>query len=31
MPDAIIAEGLVKKYGRLVALDGLDLAVPEGR
>ncbi|MBF6276013.1 MULTISPECIES: ATP-binding cassette domain-containing protein [Nocardia] len=30
MPDAIIAEGLVKKYGRLVALDGLDLAVPEG-
>ncbi|PSR62964.1 MULTISPECIES: ATP-binding cassette domain-containing protein [Nocardia] len=30
MPDAIIAEGLVKKYGRLIALDGLDLAVPEG-
>ncbi|WP_067696691.1 ATP-binding cassette domain-containing protein [Nocardia jejuensis] len=30
MPDAIIAEGLVKKYGRLVALDGLDLSVPEG-
>ncbi|MFI7192545.1 ATP-binding cassette domain-containing protein [Nocardia nova] len=30
MPDAIIAEGLVKKYGQLVALDGLDLAVPEG-
>ncbi|PPJ32399.1 daunorubicin/doxorubicin resistance ABC transporter ATP-binding protein DrrA [Nocardia nova] len=30
MPDAIIAEGLVKKYGRLVALDGLDLTVPEG-
>lgn len=30
MPDAIIAEGLVKKYGRLVALDGLDLRVPEG-
>ncbi|WP_227978989.1 ATP-binding cassette domain-containing protein [Nocardia spumae] len=30
MPDAIIAEGLVKKYGKLVALDGLDLAVPEG-
>ncbi|MBB5913761.1 ABC-2 type transport system ATP-binding protein [Nocardia transvalensis] len=30
MPDAIIAEGLVKKYGRLTALDGLDLTVPEG-
>ncbi|MQY23036.1 ATP-binding cassette domain-containing protein [Nocardia macrotermitis] len=30
MVDAIIAEGLVKKYGRLVALDGLDLRVPEG-
>lgn len=30
MPDAIVAEGLVKKYGKLVALDGLDLSVPEG-
>ncbi|WP_081706073.1 ATP-binding cassette domain-containing protein [Nocardia sp. CNY236] len=30
MPDAIIAEGLVKRYGQQVALDGLDLAVPEG-
>ncbi|MCX4096546.1 ATP-binding cassette domain-containing protein [Nocardia sp. alder85J] len=30
MPDAIIAEGLVKRYGRLVALDGLDLSVPAG-
>ncbi|WP_063044152.1 ATP-binding cassette domain-containing protein [Nocardia pseudovaccinii] len=30
MPDAIVAEGLVKRYGQLVALDGLDLAVPEG-
>ncbi|MFF0489155.1 ATP-binding cassette domain-containing protein [Nocardia sp. NPDC003482] len=30
MPDAIIAEGLTKHYGRLVALDGLDLTVPEG-
>jgi ABC-2 type transport system ATP-binding protein len=30
MSDAIIAEGLVKTYGRLVALDGLDLTVPEG-
>ncbi|MFE5475437.1 ATP-binding cassette domain-containing protein [Nocardia sp. NPDC055165] len=30
MPDAIVAEGLVKRYGQLVALDGLDLSVPEG-
>ncbi|KAA8890566.1 ATP-binding cassette domain-containing protein [Nocardia colli] len=30
MPDAIVAEGLVKRYGDLVALDGLDLSVPEG-
>lgn len=30
MPDAIVAEGLVKRYGQLVALDGLDLTVPEG-
>ncbi|HLS78550.1 MAG TPA: ATP-binding cassette domain-containing protein [Nocardia sp.] len=30
MPDAIVAEGLVKRYGRLIALDGLDLRVPEG-
>ncbi|MBF6214141.1 ATP-binding cassette domain-containing protein [Nocardia puris] len=30
MPDAIVAEGLVKRYGRVVALDGLDLRVPEG-
>ncbi|GGK54702.1 ATP-binding cassette domain-containing protein [Nocardia camponoti] len=30
MPDAIVAEGLVKRYGRLTALDGLDLTVPEG-
>ncbi|WP_459548701.1 ATP-binding cassette domain-containing protein [Nocardia sp. X0981] len=31
MPDAIVAEGLVKNYGRNVrALDGLDLTVPEG-
>jgi ABC-2 type transport system ATP-binding protein len=28
--DAIIAEGLVKQYGDLRALDGLDLRVPEG-
>lgn len=30
MPDAIVAEGLVKKYGQVTALDGLDLVVPEG-
>ncbi|MEU4571289.1 ATP-binding cassette domain-containing protein [Nonomuraea sp. NPDC023979] len=30
MPPAITAEGLVKKYGDVAALDGLDLAVPEG-
>ena len=30
MTDAIVAEGLVKRYGSVVALDGLDLAVPEG-
>ena len=30
MSDIIVAEGLVKKYGDVVALDGLDLHVPEG-
>lgn len=30
MADAIIAEGLVKRYGEVRALDGLDLRVPEG-
>ncbi|TYB68921.1 ATP-binding cassette domain-containing protein [Nonomuraea sp. PA05] len=30
MTDAIVAEGLVKKYGELTALDGMELAVPEG-
>jgi ABC-2 type transport system ATP-binding protein len=30
MEIAIEAEGLVKKYGSVVALDGLDLAVPKG-
>jgi ABC-2 type transport system ATP-binding protein len=30
MPDAIVAEGLVKKYGDVVALDGMELTVPEG-
>jgi ABC-2 type transport system ATP-binding protein len=28
--DAVIAEGLVKTYGTVRALDGLDLAIPEG-
>jgi len=30
MTDVIRARGLVKRYGKLTALDGLDLAVPEG-
>ena len=30
MADAIIAEGLVKQYGSVRALSGLDLQVPEG-
>ncbi|MBP2704948.1 ATP-binding cassette domain-containing protein [Microbispora sp. RL4-1S] len=30
MSDAIVAEGLVKKYGDVTALDGMDLAVPQG-
>lgn len=30
MADAIVAEGLVKQYGDVRALDGLDLRVPEG-
>jgi ABC-2 type transport system ATP-binding protein len=30
MADMIRASGLVKRYGALTALDGLDLAVPEG-
>lgn len=30
MADAIVAEGLVKTYGKQVALDGLDLTVAEG-
>jgi ABC-2 type transport system ATP-binding protein len=30
MGDVIEAEGLVKRYGSVVALDGLDLRVPEG-
>jgi oleandomycin transport system ATP-binding protein len=31
MSDAIRAEGLVKRYGEVTALDGVDLAVPSGR
>jgi ABC-2 type transport system ATP-binding protein len=30
MPGGIRAEGLVKRYGEVIALAGLDLAVPEG-
>ena len=30
MSDIIEARGLVKKYGDVVALDDLDLSVPEG-
>jgi ABC-2 type transport system ATP-binding protein len=30
MPGGIRAEGLVKRYGEVTALDGLDLVVPEG-
>src|ERR1700761_157769 len=30
MADVIQAHGLVKTYGKLRALDGLDLSVPEG-
>jgi ABC-2 type transport system ATP-binding protein len=30
MAEAIVAEGLVKTYGPVKALDGLDIAVPEG-
>ncbi|MEU5876057.1 ATP-binding cassette domain-containing protein [Spirillospora sp. NPDC047279] len=30
MTNAIVAEGLVKKYGPVTALDGLSLAVPQG-
>jgi ABC-2 type transport system ATP-binding protein len=30
MADMIRATGLVKRYGQVTALDGLDLAVPEG-
>ncbi len=30
MTDAVVAEGLVKRYGAVTALDGLSLAVPEG-
>jgi ABC-2 type transport system ATP-binding protein len=30
MQEAILAKGLVKKYGDVVALDGMELSVPEG-
>ena len=30
MTDAIVAEGLVKRYGSVTALDGMSLTVPEG-
>lgn len=30
MADVITAAGLVKRYGEVIALDGLDLSVPEG-
>src|SRR3954452_1845275 len=30
MPGAIYAEGLVKTFGKVRALDGVDLDVPEG-
>jgi ABC-2 type transport system ATP-binding protein len=30
MTDAIVAEGPAKKYGDVVALDGMGLSVPEG-
>ncbi len=30
MPDAIRARGLVKRYGDVIALDGVDLTVPTG-
>src|SRR3954470_6668257 len=30
MTDAVVAEGLVKRYGDVTALDGLSLSVPAG-
>ena len=30
MTDAVVVEGLHKSYGKTMALDGVDLAVPEG-
>ncbi len=30
MSDAVVARGLVKRYGSVTALDGLDLTVPQG-
>ncbi len=31
MVDAIVAAGLIKTYGKVRALDGVDLRVPRGR
>ena len=30
MSDAVVARGLVKRYGSVTALDRLDLTVPQG-
>jgi ABC-2 type transport system ATP-binding protein len=30
MGNAVLAEGLVKKYGKVIALDGVDFAIAEG-
>jgi ABC-2 type transport system ATP-binding protein len=30
MSDAILVEGLVKRFGETIALDGVDLTVTEG-
>ncbi|MGW0041995.1 ATP-binding cassette domain-containing protein [Rhodococcus sp. NPDC003348] len=30
MADAIVVEGLIKRYGKVTALDGIDLTVPAG-
>ena len=30
MGNAVLAEGLVKKYGKVTALDGVDFAIAEG-
>ena len=30
MTDAIVVEGLIKRFGEVTALDGVDLTVAEG-